>query len=174
MRKGVFFRTCLAVVFGCLLAALYWRTSGNQPVKASPQSNPAVIWEIGAVDNSGDEFGLGSRSSLTYEVSAKATPAKWLERQDANGSVYKIVFPLARAPQEPTTLVINGFFLEVGPRGVIVNINGKRGFFHLPLEPGRNLDQRQANAILYTRTSLRIPVDPGMFRVGENEITFSL
>lgn len=174
MRKGVFLRTCLAVVFGCLLAALYWRTSGNQPVKASPESNPAMIWEIGTVDNSGDEFGLGSRSSLTYEVSPKATPPKWLERQDANGSVYKIVFPLAQAPQEPTALVISGFFLEVAPRGVIVNINGKRGFFHLPLEPGRNLDQRQANAMLYTRTSLRIPVEPEMLRPGANEISISV
>jgi hypothetical protein len=162
------------VLFGGLLAVLYWRTRGDPPVQASPQRDPNVMWEIGAVDNSGDEFGLGARSALTYEVTPKTTPRNWLERQDANGSVYKIVFPLDQVPQEPPALVINGFFMEAGPRGVIVNINGKRGFFHLPLEPGRNLDQRQANAILYTRTSLRIPVDPEMLRPGANEIAISL
>jgi hypothetical protein len=116
----------------------------------------------------------GSRSSLAYEVSAKATPRNWIERQDANGSVYKIVFPLDRAPQPPLALAIQGFFMDAAPRGMIVNINGKRGFFHLPLEPGRNLDQRQANAMLYTRTSLRIPVDPDMLHSGANEIGISV
>jgi alpha-mannosidase len=174
MRRTCFFRICAVLFFGALLSALYWRTGGNPPVHASPRSNPNVIWEIGAVDNSADEFGLGAKSSLTYAVSAEATPGNWRERQEANGSVYKIVFPLDQVPQVPLALVIDGFFMEVGPRGVIVNINGKRGLFHLPLQPGRNLDQRQANAILYTRTSLRVPVDPEMLRSGPNEIAISL
>ena len=55
-----------------------------------------------------------------------------------------------------------------------MTINGRRGFFQLPLEPGHNLDQRQANAMLYTRTSLHIPVDPEMLHAGANEIALSL
>ena len=98
------------MVFGALLSALYWRTSGNPTVQASPQSNPNVIWQIGAVDNSGDEFGLVAKSSLTYEVSAKTISGR--ERQDANGSVYKIVFPLNQLSQAPLAWVIDGFFME--------------------------------------------------------------
>lgn len=126
------------------------------------------------MDNSGDEFSAGAKASLDYEVSANATARNWLERQDANGSVYRITFPLDRTPEKPPVFVMRGFFLTVCPRGVLLNINGKRGFFHLPIETGRNLDQRQANAMLYTRTSLHVPIDPALLHPGANEIRISL
>jgi hypothetical protein len=63
MRRTLFFRVCFALVFGGLLSVLYWRTSGSLALQAAsrgnpaaPRGNPNVLWEIGAVDNSGDEF----------------------------------------------------------------------------------------------------------------------
>jgi hypothetical protein len=171
MRPFVFSRLCFTVVSAGLIATL-WCWSGGAQAQSHPPSSPGILWEIGTADNSGDEFGRGSEPSLTYDVS-KATAKNWSAVQDTR-SVYKIVFPLERVPPETPVLVIQGFFLTVCPRGVIVSINDKRGFFHLPFEPGPTLDQRQTNAMLYTRTSLRIPVDPALLRAGANEIGISL
>lgn len=162
----------MPIVLG-VLATICCRTGAGAPAQARSQSDPNVIWEIGVIDNSGDEFSAGAALSLTYEVSTNASARNWRERQEA-GSVYRIVFPMDHVPEGPTVFVIKGFFIGVCPRGVVVNINGKRGFFHLPIETGRNLDQRQANSMLYTRTSLRIPIDPALLHRGANEIAISL
>ena len=46
---------------------------------------------------------------------------------------------------------------------------------NLAAVPGDDtLDQRQANAMLYTRTSLRVPIDSSFLRAGANEIALSL
>ena len=174
MRRVIIFRMCLVLLLGALLSVLYWRDGGVQRVTAEPKSDPNIMWSIGVADNSADEFGFGAEQTLSYEVSAKVTPRQWRERQDANGSVYRIGFTLDQVPQETPVFIVNGFFMDTGPRGVVVAVNGKRGFFQLPLEPGRNLDQRQANAMLYTRTSLRVPVDPSLLHTGSNEIALSL
>lgn len=157
----------LAAVCGTVVVSTWWWPRGAHAQSASS------FWEIGVEDNSGDEFSPGAAESLTYDVTRDAA-RNWRERQEAGGSVYKIVFRLDAAPREAPLLVVRGFFLTVCPRGVIVSVNGKRGFFHLPFEPGPTLDQRQTNAMLYTRTSLRIALDPGMLRQGANEIGITL
>jgi alpha-mannosidase len=171
MRAFVFSRLCFTVVSASLIATIWCWSVGAQ-AQPHPKSSPGILWEIGTPDNSGDEFGRGAEPSLTYDVS-KATAKNWSAVQETR-SVYRIVFPLERVPQDPPVLVLQGFFLTVCPRGVIVSINDKRGFFRLPFEPGPTLDQRQTNAMLYTRTSLRIPVDPALLRAGANEIGISL
>src|SRR5271165_6259984 len=98
MRRVILFRVFLTLIFVGLLGALYLRTRGFERVQAAPKSDPNLIWSIGVVDNSADEFGLGAESSLTYEVSTKSAARQWRERQDANGSVYKIAFPLDQVP----------------------------------------------------------------------------
>src|SRR5690349_8023964 len=120
MRALVYSRLCLTVVSAGLVAMLWCWSSGAQAQPHS-QSSPGILWEIGTADNSGDEFGPGSEPSLTYDVS-KATAKNWRAVQETR-SVYKIVFPLGRVPQEPPVLVMKGFFLTICPRGVIVRIN---------------------------------------------------
>jgi len=161
------------LLFALAASVVLFATGGKAQAQPRSQTSPGIFWEIGTADNSGDEFGSRSETSLTYDVS-KATAKNWRAVQEADGSVYKIVFPLERVPQDPPLLTINGFFLTVCPRGVVVSINNKRGFFRLPFEPGPTLDQRQTNAMLYTRTSLRIPVDPALLHQGSNEIAISL
>ena len=114
MRRVIISRICLALIFCVLLSGLYWRTRGIGRVQAAPKADPNILWSIGVVDNAGDEFGLGAEPSLIYQVSAKATPRQWRERQDSNGSVYKIAFSLDQVPPDPPVFIVNGFFMMSG------------------------------------------------------------
>lgn len=139
-----------------------------------PPNDPNVIWSIGVTDNSGDEFSLGSAStSLTYKISADATPQGWREQQRA-GSVYKIRFNLDRVPESVPVLAINGLAMGLAPEGVVLDVNGKRGFFRMQFRGDRDLDQRQANTVLHAGAIARIPVDPQLLHAGANEMAISL
>ena len=160
MKSVLAIRISLSLSFTALLCAVYWKTQEAPVVKAIATDNPNVIWSIGEIDNSGDEFSLGTADRLTYEVSPAARPANWKERQDAGPHPYTVRFQLASVPASPPVLAIDGFFMGLSPKGIVITVNAKRGFFRIPMEGGRDLDQRQSNTILYARAPLRIPLDP--------------
>jgi hypothetical protein len=122
----------LSLACAALLSAVYWRTHTAALVQAVPKNDPNSIWSIGVTDNSGDGFSLGAADALTYEVSPNAKSADWRERQEAGANIYKIRFQLPAAPASAPVLAIDGFFMGLGPRGLIISVNGKRGFFRVP------------------------------------------
>lgn len=173
MKSVLVVRISLSFAFTALLCAVYWKTQEAPAASAFAKNDPNVIWSIGERDNSGDEFSLGSADHLTYEVAPNAKSAEWKERQDAGPHPYRVRFQLASVPASPVVLAIDGFFMGLAPKGIVITVNSKRGFFRIPMEGGRDLDQRQANTILYARAPLRIPLDPALLKAGGNELAIS-
>jgi hypothetical protein len=132
-----------------------------------------VIWRIGTVDNSRNEFTPGSAASILYDVSQGADARRWRQKQDATEQNYRVRFELPEPLTSPAILAIEGFFLEAGPRGLILSANGKRGWFRLMPRFARDLDLTQT-LLTHTGVSLRAELDPSLFRPGDNEISILL
>src|SRR5574340_300832 len=151
------------LILSALLAAL--------PVLAAGAN---VVWSIGTANNSADEFASGSTGSLVYDVSERAGATKWRERQEASGQGYSVRFLLPEAPPSAAALVIGGFFMEAGPRALVLEVNGRRGSFRLVPEHGPDLDMRQGSMLTHTRVSLRIPIEASFLKQGANEMSITL
>jgi alpha-mannosidase len=140
----------------------------------APASDPNVIWSIGTTDHSGDEFAAKPADSIRYDIARGAEPNQWPEKQDSARQNYGVRFDLPEKLSSPAALVIEGFFLEAGPRGVVISVNGKRGWFHLTPRYARDLDMRQGNWPTHTGVTLRAEIDPSLLQQGSNEISIAL
>ena len=151
-----------------------WQLSLAPAFAADAQTNGNdLLWSIGTTDNSGDEFGSGSVASLVYDVSPAADPKQWREKQEV-GQQYCVRFSLPQVPAAPMTLVIEGFFMEPGPRALLLNLNGTRGAFRLVPVYAKDLDFRQGWELTHTRAALRIPIAPAWLRQGINDAVISV
>lgn len=158
-----------------LLAAAYLREAGTRrSVSAAQTNDPNIVWRIGTPDNSSDEFSSGSAPALVFEVGKNAA-SDWKQKQDAadkDPSVYKIRFSLDQVPPAPV-FALDCFFLGAAPGSMIVEVNGKRGSYRLRPVAGENLDERQANAITFTRGLVRAALPASALRAGVNEMSLS-
>ena len=86
----------VAVTIGITLLWLQYSRERSRTVEAAARdADPAVIWSIGAPDNSGDEFAGGAVRTLTYTCGKSSPLRDWRQRQDAaeeSPSVYSIHF----------------------------------------------------------------------------------
>lgn len=168
-------RIAAATIAISLLCLEYQRERSRTVEAAARQADPAVIWSIGTPDNSGDEFAAGVARALTYTC-GKSSPLKdWRQRQDGaeeSPSVYSIHFGLDQQPS-PAVLSVDGFYIGFAPRAMVVEVNGKRGWFRVSPVGGPDLDERQANFAIHARQSFRIPMDASLFRRGSNQIGLS-
>ncbi|HSB17738.1 MAG TPA: polysaccharide lyase family protein, partial [Bryobacteraceae bacterium] len=171
-------RPSLFTLFGALLIGA-WLVHTGQSVQAPAPArpDPNVIWRIGQGDGLSDEFGLAPADDLTYTV-GKSTPREgWRHRQiarAANPASYRVRFTLDAVPQHGAALDAGLFFVESAPHAILLDVNGKRGSFRLRSAAAEDTDERQANSILHSRQSLRMPIPAALLRKGENEIAISL
>ena len=94
----------------------------------------------------------------------------WRRQQDP-GAVYKVRFSMA-APA-PATLRAACFYIGASPEALEVTVNGKRGRFRVLPEGAPDLDERDANSILHSRQTFRIPLEAALLRAGDNELALS-
>lgn len=157
----------LLVAALALLAAAFLR---HRPAaRAVAEGDPNLFWSLGKADHSSDEFAPGAAKNVVYEIGRSSEERDWHKTQTP-GSLYKIQFRAGQA--SAAVLKLDVFFEGVGPRGLELTMNGRRGFYRIqPAAGGPSLDERQANTILYSRQAFRIPLE---VRPGENELGLSL
>ena len=160
-------RMALLVAALALLAAAFLR---HRPAaRAVAEGDPNLFWSLGKADHSSDEFAPGAAKNVVYEIGRSSEERDWHKTQTP-GSLYKIQFRAGQA--SAAVLKLDVFFEGVGPRGLELTMNGRRGFYRIqPAAGGPSLDERQANTILYSRQAFRIPLE---VRPGENELGLSL
>lgn len=160
-------RMVLLVAALALLAAAFLR---HRPAaRAVAEGDPNLFWSLGKADHSSDEFAPGAAKNVVYEIGRSSEERDWHKTQTP-GSLYKIQFRAGQA--SAAVLKLDVFFEGVGPRGLELTMNGRRGFYRIqPAAGGPSLDERQANTILYSRQAFRIPLE---VRPGENELGLSL
>jgi alpha-mannosidase len=171
-------RPSLFTLFGALVIGA-WLVHTGQSVQAPgpAQPDPNVIWRIGLADGLSDEFGLAPADDLTYTIGTSTPREGWRHRQiarAANPPAYRIHFTLDAVPQHGAALEAGLFFVESAPRAMLLDMNGKRGSFRLRGAAAEDTDERQANSILHSRQSLRMPIPSALLRKGANEIAISL
>jgi alpha-mannosidase len=174
VSRAMCIRLMLAALAAFLLVAVW--SAGRAPVHAVGETDPNVYWSIGKADNSNDEFPAGSLPALTFEVGKHTAEKDWRQRQgsaDQNAPIYKVRFTLDQAPAGAPLLGLDCFFLGAPPRTMELDVNGKHGSFRVRPVAGKNLDERQANTINFTRAYLRAPIHPSFLKAGANEIGIS-
>lgn len=116
------------------------------PQRAAQERDPAVVWSIGRADHSSDDV-----------------PADWAK---APAVVVKL-------DEKRLELVADIYFRVRAPQGLVLTVNGKRGYFPIRPERGPDTDERQSNTVLYSRQTLRVAIPPEYLAAGENRITIA-
>lgn len=159
-------------VFALLTAYQRLRPSAQ---RAAEENDPGLVWRIGRPDHSSDEFAPGaSPTGLRYTVGTSRPESDWRQSQEGageNAPVYEVSFPLDRLEGSRFDLLTDIYFLSRSPRGLVVTVNGKRGYFPIrPAAPEKDVDERQSNTILHSRQTLRARIPTACLRAGENRI----
>jgi len=144
---------------------------------AGPAQSPDAdaYWRIGATDGLSDEFAGGAVPAVDYRVGI-SIPTQWHAIQDATAdrpSIYRIYFPLSQVPAFPPVLDVEIYFLSEPPEGMEIQLNGRRGYYRIVPAYAPDIDSRQAQEVMYTRQSLRIPLPLDALHPGENQIALS-
>jgi hypothetical protein len=154
-----------------LLSVAYWRDAPVPSARAA--GDPKLYWSIGALDHSADEFRAGTEKELTYTVGKSTSKKDWCERQ-SSGSAYRVRFAMAAVPAQAAQLEIDGYFLSSAPAALDLMLNGKKGRVRVEPRAGAETDERQSNRPNYAAAEIRVPLDAGLFRAGENSLEVRL
>jgi len=133
------------------------------------------VWKIGEPDLLDAEFGEGSATELIFTMGlSKTSDWKRIQLGDVKAPpVYRVIYHLARVPAEDLTLGIDVYFTGRLPERARIDVNGERGTFRVQPQYARDLDFSRTWALAFSSASLRIPVQHGWLRSGENEIAIS-
>jgi hypothetical protein len=167
-------RALWTVLAALLLGLSFWRFGPSSARTASADdTDPEAYWSIGKVDRSGYEFAVGSAPEVTYRVGISQPGRDWRARQEIGG-VCRILFTLERQPAESPLLEIRGFARGLAPEALAVTVNGKRGRFRVHPVAVRDLDEEDANSLIFSATDFDVPLDRGYLHAGENELALRL
>ena len=125
-------RAVMAVVATLALLVAYARFR-PAPQHAAVENDPGLVWRLGRVDFSSDEFAPGSSTgNLRYVIGASRPEQDWRQSQEAaeqNAPVSEVSFRLDRVEGAGFELFVDLYFLSRSPRGAVISVNGKRGYF---------------------------------------------
>ena len=174
-HRPLIIRGMLILAFAASLLVAFLQQGGlpGAARAAAAPPDPAVLWAIGQTDGAGYEFGMGSAKAVAFRAGKDTAKDGWRESQscqETDSPVYRVIFPLDEVPAAGAVFSAELYSLGLAPRTLELTVNGKRGRFRLKPLPGQNVDERQANTIIYARQSLRVPMDAPHLRRGDNEI----
>jgi hypothetical protein len=160
-----------------LAAAAILLTSSIGTVAAADER---VVWSLGKTDGSAIEFAPGTRKELVFHVGRSEPSRDFAGHQDgtigadsaASGEKpYSIDFELEQPPEQSYHLELNLIYHYGAPRGIRIDVNGKKGVYPVRAAPKKDVDTVDGNLMLLAKQQLIVSIPGDWLQAAGNRIT---